>query len=121
MSTPVPVPFSAAHKSYVKSLYKRFLVNELNWTIRRDIWRGKALAIRAEFDRNRCVAPRPPVRRPCAHVGGPAWRWWCVDRDVHDPRALADLFDKAEADLAKRLHPDPYRRELLVLPGVMFL
>lgn len=48
-----PAPFSAAHKSYVKSLYRRMLNNELNWVIRRDIWRGRALAIRAEFDRNR--------------------------------------------------------------------
>ncbi|KIP12778.1 hypothetical protein PHLGIDRAFT_9838 [Phlebiopsis gigantea 11061_1 CR5-6] len=83
MSTPVPVaPFSAAHKSYVKNLYRRILTNELNWTVRRDIWRGKALAIRAEFDRH---------------------------RDVQDPRALAELFDKAEAELSARLHPDPYR------------
>lgn len=32
-------------------------------------------------------------------------------RDVHDPRALAQIFDKAEAALADRKHPDPYRRE----------
>ncbi|GJE84321.1 LYR motif-containing protein [Phanerochaete sordida] len=81
MST-LPQPFTAAHTRYVKSLYRRILKNELDWIVRRDIWRGKALVVRAEFDRN---------------------------RDVHDPRALADLFDRAEADLAKRLHPDPYR------------
>ena len=33
---------------------------------------------------------------------------------MQDPRALADIFEKAEADLAKRAHPDPYRRELPV-------
>lgn len=38
---------------YVKSLYKRSLVNSLNWYIRRDLWRDKAIEIRAEFDRHR--------------------------------------------------------------------
>ncbi|KAI0340914.1 hypothetical protein BDW22DRAFT_366353 [Trametopsis cervina] len=82
MASALPSPFTAAHKAYVKSLYRRYLTNELNWTIRRDVWRGQALAIRAEFDRN---------------------------RDVHDPRALASILEKAEADLAERAHPDPYR------------
>ena len=47
--------FSSAHRLYVKSLYKRYLTNALDWTIRRDIWRGQAMQIRAEFERNRCV------------------------------------------------------------------
>lgn len=55
MSTPLPQPFTAAHRSYVKSLYRRILTNELNWIVRRDFWRAKALAVRAEFERNRCV------------------------------------------------------------------
>jgi hypothetical protein len=46
-------PFSAAHRQYVKSLYRRMLKNELDWIIRRDIWRAKAQEIRAEFERNR--------------------------------------------------------------------
>ncbi|KAI0940095.1 hypothetical protein AcW1_004906 [Taiwanofungus camphoratus] len=77
-----PAPFTAAHRRYVQSLYKRYLNNDLNWTVRRDLWRARALAIRAEFERN---------------------------RDVHDPRALAEILAKAEADLAVKIHPDPYR------------
>ncbi|KAI5993560.1 NDUFB9, NADH-ubiquinone oxidoreductase [Pisolithus albus] len=77
-------PFSSAHRLYVKSLYRRMLKNELDWVVRRDIWRGRALMIRAEFERN---------------------------RDVHDPRALAEIFERAEADLAERQHPDPYIRK----------
>ncbi|KAF9226905.1 hypothetical protein BS17DRAFT_728864 [Gyrodon lividus] len=73
--------FSAVHRSYVKSLYRRMLKNELDWVVRRDIWRGRAQLIRAEFERN---------------------------RNIHEPRALAQIFEKAEAQLAKRLHPDPY-------------
>jgi hypothetical protein len=46
-------PFTAAHRFYVKSLYKRYLVNALNWNVRRDTWRQQALEIRAEFERNR--------------------------------------------------------------------
>ena len=50
--------FSAAHRSYVKSLYRRMLKNELDWVVRRDIWRGRAMMIRAEFERNRWVVQR---------------------------------------------------------------
>lgn len=45
--------FSSAHRIYVKSLYKRYLTNALDWTISREIWRGQAMQIRAEFERNR--------------------------------------------------------------------
>ncbi|KAF9814396.1 hypothetical protein IEO21_05130 [Rhodonia placenta] len=81
-----PSPFTVAHRRYVQSLYRRYLNNELNWVARRDIWRGRAIAIRAAFERN---------------------------RNVHDPRELAIILEKAEADLAERQHPDPYRREYL--------
>lgn len=47
--------FSSAHRLYVKSLYRRMLKNELDWVVRRDIWRGRAMMIRAEFERNRSV------------------------------------------------------------------
>lgn len=43
----------ARNRLYVKSLYKRYLNNALNWYIRRDLWREKAIEIRAEFERNR--------------------------------------------------------------------
>ncbi|KZP04572.1 NDUFB9, NADH-ubiquinone oxidoreductase [Athelia psychrophila] len=74
-------PFSSAHRLYVKSLYRRTLKNELDWIVRRDIWRAKALQVRAEFEAN---------------------------RNVHDPRSLAIILEKAEASLASKLHPDPY-------------
>jgi hypothetical protein len=35
-------PFSAAHRRYVKSLYKRMLENERNWVVRYDLWRARA-------------------------------------------------------------------------------
>ncbi|KAF5393097.1 hypothetical protein D9757_001249 [Collybiopsis confluens] len=72
--------FSAAHRRYVKSLYRRMLTDSLNWTIHRDLWRRRALVIRSEFEQN---------------------------RNVHDPRQLAVVFDKAEAELARNQHPDP--------------
>ncbi|KGB78021.2 NADH dehydrogenase (ubiquinone) 1 beta subcomplex 9 [Cryptococcus deuterogattii R265] len=81
MSAP-PSAFSNAHRLYVKSLYKRYLVNSLNWYIRRDLWRQKAIEIRAEFERN---------------------------RNITDPRALALVLEQAEEKLAKGIHPDPYR------------
>lgn len=34
-----------------------------------------------------------------------------LGRHVTDPRALAAIFERAEAELAKTQHPDPYRRE----------
>jgi hypothetical protein len=45
--------FSSAHRIYVKSLYKRYLTNALDWTINRDVWRWHAMQIRAEFEKNR--------------------------------------------------------------------
>jgi len=50
-------PFTAAHRLYVKSLYKRYLNNALDWTVSRDLWRPQALQIRAEFERHRYVHP----------------------------------------------------------------
>lgn len=49
--------FSNAHRLYVKSLYRRFLTNELDWVVNRQEWRARAMNVRAEFERNRC-APR---------------------------------------------------------------
>ncbi|KAJ3569094.1 hypothetical protein NP233_g5281 [Leucocoprinus birnbaumii] len=77
----VNTAFSSAHRIYVKSLYKRYLTNSLDWTINRPLWREQALLIRAEFEKN---------------------------RDVSDPRALAEILEKAERELVRRRHPDPY-------------
>jgi len=71
---PTPSPFSlprsrrpaarhSASRLYVKSLYRRYLNNALNWYIRRDLWRQKAIEIRAEFERNRCVERGDGVMR----------------------------------------------------------
>ena len=38
-------------------------------------------------------------------------RYVSFDRNVQDPRALATIFAEAEAALADRKHPDPYRRK----------
>ncbi|KAF8743333.1 Survival motor neuron (SMN) interacting protein 1, partial [Rhizoctonia solani] len=74
-------PFSSAHRLHVKSLYKRYLIDALNWNIRRDLWRNRAIEIRAEFERN---------------------------RNVTDPRAIAQILGEAEERLAAKSHPDPY-------------
>ncbi|KAJ7682436.1 hypothetical protein DFH06DRAFT_1289905 [Mycena polygramma] len=81
MPSATTTTFASAHRQYVQSLYKRRLKNSLDWTIRRDVWRGKAMEIRAEFERN---------------------------RDVKDPRQLAQILEQAEAKLAAWKHPDPY-------------
>ncbi|KAI0030900.1 hypothetical protein K488DRAFT_16860, partial [Vararia minispora EC-137] len=73
-------PFAEAHRFYIKSLYRRMLKNERDWVIRYDLLRPRALAIRAQFEAN---------------------------RNVRDPRQLAAILEKAEADLAVRKHPDP--------------
>ena len=94
-------PFSAAHRRYVKSLYKRMLENERNWVVRYDLWRARACVVRAEFERNRCVFHFLPLYRCCSND---------TCRNVHDPRALAVILQKAEEDLARNRHPDPYIR-----------
>lgn len=80
-----PTPFSAAHKAYIQSLYRRYLRNSLNWCIRRDIWRDRAIEIRAEFERNRHIA---------------------------NPRELGRVLQQAEEQLSIHAHPDPYKSEL---------
>ncbi|KAJ6538472.1 hypothetical protein DFH09DRAFT_77359 [Mycena vulgaris] len=76
-----PRTFTSVHRQYVQSLYKRRLKNALDWTISRHDWRAEAMQIRAEFEYN---------------------------RNVTDPRALAKILEKAEAELAYWKHPDPY-------------
>ena len=97
-------PFSAAHRRYVKSLYKRMLENERNWVVRYDLWRARACVVRAEFERNRWVFP------PISYLYMYVVQRLC--RNVHDPRALAVILQKAEEDLARNRHPDPYIRAL---------
>lgn len=53
---PSPSTFTSAHRQYVQSLYKRRLKNSLDWTVSRDVWRAKAMQIRAEFEYNRFVS-----------------------------------------------------------------
>ncbi|CAK5262563.1 unnamed protein product [Mycena citricolor] len=79
--TAATTTFATAHRQYVQSLYRRRLKNSLDWTIRRDEWRRKAMVIRAEFE---------------------------INRDVTDARELAQVFEQAEAKLAAWKHPDPY-------------
>ncbi|KZT60711.1 hypothetical protein CALCODRAFT_464956 [Calocera cornea HHB12733] len=72
--------YSAAHRLRVKTLYKAMLKDALDWTIQRDIWRIKAIEIRAMFERN---------------------------RNIQDARQVDILMQKAEADYQKGKHPDP--------------
>ncbi|GAA5850542.1 hypothetical protein JCM8547_001908 [Rhodosporidiobolus lusitaniae] len=78
-------PFSQAHRRYVQLLYRRALKGSLDWYVRRDLWRPKAIEIRAEFERN---------------------------RNIRDPRAVAALLNEAEKQVQKYSHPDPYRPAL---------
>ncbi|KAI8076478.1 uncharacterized protein B0P05DRAFT_546023 [Gilbertella persicaria] len=75
-------PASAAHRLHVQSLYKRSLKLSLDWYIQRDLWRQKALQIRAQFDQNKHVA---------------------------NPKEIQALVQKAENELKEWAHPDPYK------------
>ncbi|CAD6884004.1 unnamed protein product [Tilletia controversa] len=77
--------FSQAHKSRVKSLYRRYLKNALDWYVRRDLWRDRAIEIRIEFERN---------------------------RHIRNPRELARVLKEAEDHLNEIKHPDPYKPAL---------
>lgn len=55
--------------------------------VRRDLWRNKAIEIRVAFERN---------------------------RNVRDPRAVANLLNQAEKEVQRMSHPDPYKRKLLI-------
>ena len=77
------------------------LENERNWVVRYDLWRARACVVRAEFERNRCVFHFLLPYLCCSND---------LCRNVHDPRALAVILQKAEEDLARNRHPDPYIR-----------
>ncbi|RUS22297.1 NADH-ubiquinone oxidoreductase complex I LYR_B22_NDUFB9 subunit [Endogone sp. FLAS-F59071] len=77
-----PTTYQVAHRAYVQSLYRRSLKLSLDWYIRHDLWRQKALEIRAQFDEN---------------------------KNITNPRELETIFAKTEQQLAEFAHPDPYR------------
>lgn len=84
-------PFSAANRSRVSSLYRRFLKNSLDWNVDRIAWRGECLDIRAAFEANKSIA---------------------------DPRVLQEVIDAAEKRYESIRHPDPYISRWLVSPGI---
>ncbi|KAI8340346.1 hypothetical protein EDC96DRAFT_522838 [Choanephora cucurbitarum] len=73
---------SAAHRLHVQSLYKRSLKLSLDWYIQRDLWRQKALQIRAQFEQN---------------------------KHVTNPKEIQQLVQNAENQLKEWAHPDPYK------------
>lgn len=74
--------FQNAHRRHVQSLYKRSLKLSLDWYIQRDLWRQKALDIRAQFEAN---------------------------KHVTNPKELQALVAQAEKTLQEWEHPDPYK------------
>ncbi|KAK6543209.1 hypothetical protein TWF694_007112 [Orbilia ellipsospora] len=76
----------------VPSLYRRALKLSLDWSVRRDVWRPQALAIRKLFEDN---------------------------KDVREPKQLKSLIAETEAQLEKWKHPDPYLPP--TAPGGVFL
>ena len=83
------------------------LENERNWVVRYDLFRARACAVRAEFERNRYVSSNITSQT------SPPYLKIHSQRNVHDPRALAVILEKAEEELARKRHPDPYIRAFL--------
>jgi NADH dehydrogenase (ubiquinone) 1 beta subcomplex subunit 9 len=81
-------PVAAAHRLQVQSLYKRSLKLSLDWYIQRDLWRQKALQIRAQFEHN---------------------------KNVTNPKEIQALVQKAEKELEDWAHPDPYKCNLILI------
>ncbi|KAF8466269.1 NADH-ubiquinone oxidoreductase complex I subunit [Russula ochroleuca] len=82
------LPFSAAHKHYIKSLYKHTLKNERIWVICYDLYR-----VCTEFECN-WLTSSP----------------FCSEEIFTVPvcSALAAILEKAEEELARKCHPGPY-------------
>lgn len=68
------------HKRLVSSLYRQSLRLTKSWINRRDIWRAKALEIRAQFDEN---------------------------KDLTDKYRIDFLVKETQSMLQKYAHPDP--------------
>lgn len=80
-------PVSVAHRLHVQSLYKRSLKLSLDWYIQRDLWRQKALAIRAQFEQNKALT---------------------------NPKEIQVVVQNAEKELQEWAHPDPYKCNLII-------
>ncbi|KAG0169034.1 hypothetical protein DFQ30_004027 [Apophysomyces sp. BC1015] len=81
MSSPVSSAFKNVHRLQVQSLYKRSLKLSLDWYIQRDLWRQKALDIRAQFEAN---------------------------KHITNPKELQAIINQTEKTLEEWAHPDPY-------------
>ena len=89
------------------------LTNELNWVVRRDVWREKAIEIRAEFERNRCASLLFSTLIVASEIIVNVAVADYLDvsvRNVIDPRAVGQIIAQAEARLVQTTHPDPYIR-----------
>ncbi|AOW03712.1 hypothetical protein B0I72DRAFT_138621 [Yarrowia lipolytica] len=75
-----PVPFSAANKKLVTSMYRQSLKLARNWISNRQLFRQKAVEIRHKFDQN---------------------------AQISNPRLLARTLDETRAHLYEFRHPDP--------------
>lgn len=65
------------------------------------------------------LQPLYPVRRLVVQQHRSSiWTSTNIPRNVNDPRALAIIFEQAEAKLEREAHPDPYRRESSAVYGL---
>lgn len=56
------------HRKLVQTLYRRSLRLTKSWINRRDVWRAKALEIRAKFDENKDLTDRYKVDHLIKHT-----------------------------------------------------
>ncbi|KAF9360246.1 hypothetical protein BGX26_010047 [Mortierella sp. AD094] len=70
-----------AHRRLVQSLYKRSLKTAQDWYIDTNLFRRKAVELRMQFDAN---------------------------KNLRQPRQIAQVIETAERQLTELRHPDPY-------------
>ncbi|KAL3288449.1 hypothetical protein HHI36_002894 [Cryptolaemus montrouzieri] len=80
MSCGVPIPGLVTHTRKVQSLYKRVLRNLENYYDRREVFRFRAVLMRAEFDKN---------------------------KNIKDMRLAKKLLQEGEEELFRTMHPIP--------------
>ncbi|KAF8480753.1 NDUFB9, NADH-ubiquinone oxidoreductase [Russula ochroleuca] len=76
------LPFSAAHRCYVKSLYKCMLKNECNWVVCYDLYRASC-TICTEFEHNWYIKAEEELARkhhpgPYIYPMFPGGTKWCI-------------------------------------------
>ena len=98
--------------SLLSTLEKRGIIRTESWAEEGFAFRKVVTALKAGIHLETIPGSPLPLGWPVRNCGvGLSDDLLTTRRNITDPRALAIVLEQAEENLARNLHPDPYRRE----------